>query len=410
MRLWDAASGKPLGALEGHTSWIADMVFSKDGRLLYSCSGDQTIRIWDVGQQQCLATLRGSSHEVIGLALSPDSTTLVSACKDGVVAFWSAVPQPEEEIPRRIPLGHWARPAFAPDSGVLAVPRAGCVSLLDLDTPKKEIEQIAELGADVEVVTFSPDGALLVSGGKAGEIRVWSRAGRCLLHLPELDGHKERITFLRFQADGTRLLSLDVAGMAIWWDALTWQADRASVVKLPVTSNEYWWPIDLSPDGHLLAFGTGSGNVCWLDAETGELLETKSGGQRTMQVTFSGDGSRLASASVYGTVALWDPSSFTLVTLFRAHLLGAQGVVFSPDGKRLVTGGGTSQDAVRLWDLSTYRELITLPGKSTVFRFVVFSPDGRWLAACSESEGDLYLWCAPSWEEIEAEEKRLESR
>jgi hypothetical protein len=40
---------------------------------------------------------------------------------------------------------------------------------------------------------------------------------------------------------------------------------------------------------------------------------------------------------------------------------------------------------------------------------VVYSPDGSWLAACSY-EGKLNLWRAPSWAEIEAEEKKLESK
>jgi WD40 repeat protein len=46
---------------------------------------------------------------------------------------------------------------------------------------------------------------------------------------------------------------------------------------------------------------------------------------------------------------------------------------------------------------------------SSMFSFVAFSPDGRWLATCSR-EGKLYLWRAPSWEEIEAAEKQTESR
>ncbi len=405
--LWDAASGKPLGELEGHTSWISDLVFyeHKDGLRLYSASGDQTIRIWDVEKQMCLAILRGSSHEVLGLALSPDRATLASVCKDGVVAFWSADPRPREEWPRVIPLGRSARPAFAPDSRVLAVLRAGAVSLLDLATPK-EIEPIPELGADVEVVAYSPDGTLLASGSKTGKIRVWSCAARRLL--PELDGHKERIVLLRFRADGTRMLSLDATGKAIWWDALTWKAGEPFEVEPPVRAHEYWQAGDVSPDGRLLVFGTITGDVCWLDAETGELLETTGGDGRTIQVAFSGDGLRLASTSGYGTVALWDTSSFRF-TSFRAHLLEAYGVAFSPDGRRLVTGGSTSRDAVKLWDLSTHRELITLPGQSDVYNFVVFSNDGRWLAACGRDKGKLHLWRAPSWEEIEAEEKRLKS-
>jgi len=410
IKLWDAVSGKPLGELEGHTSWISDMVFSKDGMRLYSASGDETIRIWDVEHQRPLSILRGSSDEVTGLALSPDGTTLASACKDGVVAFWSAIPQPKEDWPIPIPLSRSARPTFAPDNRVLAVPKTGGISLVDLDT-SKEIEQITELGDNVEVVTYSPSGTQLVGGSRTGKIRIWSCVERRLLR--ELDGHKEQIGLLRFRIDGTQLLSLDITGKVIWWDALTWQAVKSFVVELPAkwNINQRWLPVDVSPDGRLLVCGTAMGDMHWLDGETGELLATSTGGdQGTTQVAFSGDGLRLASTSVFGTVTLWNPSTFGSVKSFRAHLLGAQGVAFSPDGRRLATGGGTSRDAVKLWDLSTLRDLITLPGQRAVHKYVVFSDDGRWLAACGKNVGKLYLWHAPSWEEIETEEKRLKSR
>jgi WD40 repeat protein/serine/threonine protein kinase len=399
IRLWDAASGNPLGALEGHTEWICELVFSPDGLRLYSASGDQTIRIWDVGQRQCLATLRGSSHEVYGLALSPDGTTLASACKDGVVAFWSALPRLEEELPRLIELGGFTWAAFAPDSRVLAARREGTVSLFDLAT-SKEIEQLPALGTDGGYrVAYSPDGTLLVSGSANGKIRVWSRAERRLLR--ELDSSKELIHLLRFRADGTRLLSVDAKGKAIWWDALTWQAGQTFVVELP-------GGVTVSPDGRLLVIGA-VGALRWLNAETGELLATTAGPPwAAIRVAFSRDGSRVASVSQYGSVAIWDPSSFTLITAFKGHMLGAHGVAFSPDGRRLATGGGTGPDAVKLWDLSTHRELMTLSGQGSVFSFVVFSPDGRWLAACSK-EGKLHLWRAPSWAEIEVAENGLES-
>jgi WD40 repeat protein len=401
IRLWDAATGNNLGKLEGHTSWICELIFSlsPDGLRLYSAGGDQTIRIWDVGQGQCLATLRGSSDVVQGLARSPDGTTLASVCKDGVVAFWNALPRPEEEQPRLIPLGRgislW--PAFAPSSQVLAAPREGTVSLFDLAT-SKEIEPIPKLGDDVSTVAYSPDGTLLVSGSRRGRIRVWSCAERRALG--ELDGHKEPIVRLYFRADGTRLLSVDRKGNAIWWDALTWQPGRTFMVEF------VWaWPGDVSPDDHLLA-AAAMGAMRWLNAETGELLATTTGGHQGIPdgAAFSDDGSQVASVSPDGTVALWDPSSFRLITVFRGHMLGAHGVAFSPDGRRLATGSN-GRDAVRLWDLSTHRELMTLSGQGSQFWFVAFSPDGRWLAACGR-EGRLHLWRAPSWEEIEAAENR----
>jgi WD40 repeat protein/serine/threonine protein kinase len=386
IRLWDAASGEPLGTLEGHTSWICELIFSADGRWLYSASGDQTIRIWDVGQRRCLATLRGSSDEVYGLALSPDGATLASAGKGGVVAFWNARPRPEEESPRLIALGKSGRSAFAPAGRVLAAPREGTVSLFDLET-SEEIEQIPALGADVWTVAYSAD-------------HVWSCAKRRLLR--ELDDPNAPVRLLHFRADGTRLLSFDTEGKAIWWDTHTWQAVRTFTV-------EPFRGAAISPDSRLLAVGARTGAVRWLNAETGELLAESRVAHRhpVVGMAFSEDRSRAASVAEDGTLAIWDSSSFQLIDVFKGHMLGAHGVAFSPDGRRLATGGGGRQ-AVKLWDVSTHRELMTMPGQGSLFSFVAFSPDGTWLVACNR-EGRLHLWRAPSWEEIEAAEKRPES-
>ena len=90
IRLWDVATGKQTGELEGHGSWVSSIVFWPDGKKMASGSGDQTIRIWDVAEQKCLDVLRGHRLEVWRLALLPDDKTLVSGCKDGTVCFWDA--------------------------------------------------------------------------------------------------------------------------------------------------------------------------------------------------------------------------------------------------------------------------------------------------------------------------------
>jgi WD40 repeat protein len=404
IRLWDAASGKPVGRLEGHTSWICELIFSTDGLWLYSASADQTIRIWDVEQQQCLTTLHGSTDEVYGLAISPDGTTLASASKDGAVAFWDACPGQGQEQPRVIPLDKRLL-ALAPDSRVLAAPQEGIVRLFDLST-SKEIDKIPELGSDVSTVAYSPDGRLLVSGSLNGRIRVWNCPERRLLW--EVGDSNAPIDFSTFRSDGMRFLSVDAKGQAIWWDTFTWQQVGTSMVKLESVS----MGAAVSPDGRLLAIGRRSGTVHWLNAETGELRAATSTAHRhpVVGIAFSANGAQAATVAEDGTLAIWDPSSFQLIDVFKAHMQGAHGVAFSPDGRRLVTGGSTSRDSVKLWDVSTHRELMTLTGQdSSLFSFVAFSPDGRWLATCSR-EGKLYLWRAPSWEEIEAAEKQTESR
>jgi WD40 repeat protein len=409
IQLWDAASGKSLGKLEGHTSWICELVFSADGLWLYSASGDQTIRIWDVGQQRCLTTLRGNTDEVYGLALSPDGTTLASAGKDGIVAFWSALPRPQEEQPRQIELGRlFGLPVFAPDSRVLAASLAGTVSLLDLAT-SKEIERLPSLGADVRTVAYSPDGTLLVSGRTSGTLRVWSCAEHHLLR--ELGDSNIPIYLVNFRADGRRLLSVDRKGKAIWWDTLTWQAVHTYTVGVEALRGpEGDLASAVSPDGRLLVFGSRTGALHWLNGETGEVLATTSTAHRQTVggIAFSKDGEQAASGAYDGTAAVWDPSSYQLIDAFKGHMHGTLGLTFAPDGRRLATCS-VGRESVRLWDMSTRRELMTLPGKGSEFSFVAFSPDGQWLAVCG-MEGKLQLRRAPSWAEIEAAEKRLESR
>jgi WD40 repeat protein len=46
--LWDAAKGKPRGRFTGHAGAVHALVFSADGRFLYSGSQDTTILLWDL--------------------------------------------------------------------------------------------------------------------------------------------------------------------------------------------------------------------------------------------------------------------------------------------------------------------------------------------------------------------------
>ena len=63
--VWDYESGSYERALKGHTNVVQSLAFSRDGKLLASCSADLTIKLWDFDvSYDFQKTLRGHDHNM----------------------------------------------------------------------------------------------------------------------------------------------------------------------------------------------------------------------------------------------------------------------------------------------------------------------------------------------------------
>jgi WD40 repeat protein len=103
-------------------------------------------------------------------------------------------------------------------------------------------------------------------------------------------------------------------------------------------------------------------------------------------VAFAPDGSVLAVADDTG-VSFHQARDGNETLAFPTYSHRVAAMAFSPDGKRLATGGGAGDaprgTGVKLWDVVTGRETSALGDPSAVVRSLVFSPDGMRLAAAA---------------------------
>jgi WD40 repeat protein len=154
--------------------------------------------------------------------------------------------------------------------------------------------------------------------------------------------------------------------------------------------------VAFSPDGGQLA-ATGLDNtVSVFDASTGDqLLILKGNTAPVVQLAFNPQGTQLAGASE-GGVIVWDlATGKEVLTLNEAGPIFA--TAFSPDGKRLATGG--LRRGAALWDAATGEQIFAFFGHTRPVSQWPIARDGARLATAS-GDGTVKIWDAESGKEL----------
>jgi WD40 repeat protein/uncharacterized caspase-like protein len=89
IKLWDAATGRELRTMTGHTANVRVIAFSPDSRLLASAGEDAMVKLWETATGREIATLNGHSLSVNALAFSSDGKLLASGSDDGSARLWN---------------------------------------------------------------------------------------------------------------------------------------------------------------------------------------------------------------------------------------------------------------------------------------------------------------------------------
>jgi WD40 repeat protein/tetratricopeptide (TPR) repeat protein len=265
-----------------------------------------------------------------------------------------------------------------------------------------EVMTLSEHDSMVSAIAFSPDGERIVSGSADKTIKVWDATNGT--ELMTLRGHEDAVSSAGFSPDSKLIVSGSKDGTIRLWDAVTGDERRT------LRGHKDGGPVSFSPDGERIISKSSDTIKMW-DVATGAELTTLRGRKGAVTfVLFTPDGKRLVSGNGDKTMTVWDVATGTeLMTLHGGPvnvttgielLMARRGgpanaVAFSPDGKRLVFGGRGG--AVKICDSATGAELMTLQVQQKFpLTSVAFSPDGKTIAAGSVV-GVIKLWksCAP---------------
>ncbi len=313
VELWDLATGR-LRWRGAQAEWLHEVAFSPDGARVGSAAADGTARLWDAATGAIVAEKK-FGYWVYGLDFSAGGGWWASGALDGGVVVADAgsgetVMAFKNDL-KVVDL------ALAPNGPWVAVITSGSygpmrVIVRDIRTFEERVLARVDTVGYSDVLAFCPDTRWLAAPlGYVGEIVIWRT------------GTWEEIARLRTPAgvsrlivspDGRRLATLggklgaDQRSQVVVWETADW----GQVAQLNL--DDVGWDIALSPDGRWLAVGLGQG---------------------------------VEHSAVY-EAQLWDVGAGKLVARLP-HAGQVLAVAFSPDGKRLATGG---HDAVKVWEVS----------------------------------------------------------
>jgi WD40 repeat protein len=214
-------------------------------------------------------------------------------------------------------------------------------------------------------------------------------------------GHKSIIWELIFTKNGRYLVSVSDDKTIRVWDTSTGEVVRVLRGQIGSGAEGKIYAAALSPDDRILAVGgfmahgfgiddNKVGDVRLINFQTGEVIALLRGHNDIINgLAFSPDGNRLISGSFDKTARIWNVRTQKTIHILKGHSDHIYAVAFSPDGSIAVTG--SNDDTLKLWNAKSGFLIKTLYGHTGDARSAAFTPNGDYLLSGSYDK-TIRLW------------------
>jgi len=301
---------------------------------------------WLDARQDCsLLVLEGHQGAVRSATFSPDGASIVTASADGTGRLWNS-------------------------------------------TSGNVIDVLAGHTGGILTAVFSSDGTRILTTSADSTARVWDSGSAACLAI--LAGHSGPVWTGAFDASGKHVLTSSFDGAVKLWDS---QGEAS--LGVDTKFGAYGWPSlgVFSPDGLELATSSWGGlGFASYEVPTGRTL-VEFVGEAFSAAAYNPDGSRILTASLYGSARVWDTVTGGEILQLEGHRDAITSVAYSPDGARIVTA--SSDRTAMVWDSRSGQIVARLEGHGRSVDDATFSPSGQRVLTSSR-DGTARLWDARS--------------
>ena len=240
-----------------------------------------------------------------------------------------------------------------------------------------ELELLWEKEVDVNTMKFTPDGSLLITGGRnteincypytCGQIKVWDVADSALL-LTVGNFSMGLTNDIDISSDGQRIFS---GHGSVYCSAFSGcSRDRAGQFEFNINGSQNYsntnpdgiiYSIALSADQSIIAAGTGynnSGHINIYDSQYNLLRTLPGHSGNTSSLLFTPDGQYLISGGADGSIRVWNYLDGIFIQYLQhgTYLNGGRAVQLSisPDGQYLASTGDGYNLTIKIWKTSDW--------------------------------------------------------